>query len=109
MSAEFYDSLLKHKYAYVAIGEFKPGCFSQAQKLYEKAVSCFSTGFKGAFLLQKPGTDEGIAVIIWDKIEDMESHKNENYEAILSEMNPLFARPPQTDFYEVCSEIGSRE
>ena len=63
---EFLD-FLKHKYAYVAIGEFKPGCFSEAQKLYEKAVSTYSTGFQGAFLLQKPGTDEGIAVIIWDK------------------------------------------
>ncbi len=29
---EFLD-FLKHKYAYVAIGEFKPGCFSEAQKL----------------------------------------------------------------------------
>jgi len=33
---DFLDCL-KHKYAYVAIGEFKPGCFSEARQLYELA------------------------------------------------------------------------
>jgi heme-degrading monooxygenase HmoA len=101
---EFLD-FLKHKYAYVAIGEFKPGCFGEAQKLYEKAVSSYSTGFKGAFLLQKPGTDEGIAVILWDSPEDMEANKTEAHDLIMQSMAPLFAKPPVTDFYEVCSEI----
>ena len=32
--SEFID-FLKHKYAYVAMGEFKPGKFSEAQKLYD--------------------------------------------------------------------------
>jgi hypothetical protein len=104
MSAEFLD-FLKHKYAYVAIGEFKPGRFADAQRLYEKAVSTYDQGFKGAFLLQKPGTDQGIAVIMWEKIEDMDANQNEAYQAILSEMAPLFAKAPTTDFYEVCSEI----
>ncbi len=102
--SEFYD-FLKHKYAYVAIGEFKPGCFSEAQRLYEKAVSTYSKGFKGAFLLQKPDTDQGIAIIMWDNREDMEANENETLQAILKEMTPLFSKPPQTDFYEVCSEI----
>ncbi|CCQ69086.1 hypothetical protein CWATWH0402_2310 [Crocosphaera watsonii WH 0402] len=66
MSKEFLD-FLKHKYAYVAVGEFQPGKFSEAQRLYEKAVSTYKDGFQGAFLLQKPGTDEGIAVIMWEK------------------------------------------
>ena len=101
---EFLD-FLKHKYAYVAIGEFKPGRFAEAQRLYEKAVSTYTTGFKGAYLLQKPGTDEGIAVIMWDKIEDMEANQNEAYQAILNQMNPLFVQTPTTAFYEVCSEI----
>ena len=69
---EFLD-FLKHKYAYVAVGEFKPGRFAEAQRLYEKAVSTYGKGFKGAFLLQKPGTDEGIAVIMWEKLEDTRS------------------------------------
>ena len=105
---EFHD-FLRHKYAYVAIGEFKPGRFAEAQKLYEKAVSTYTTGFKGAYLLQKPGTDEGIAVIIWEKLEDMEANQNEAYEKILKEMAPLFAQSPETNFYEVCSEINSDE
>lgn len=102
--SEFLD-FLKHKYAYVAIGEFKPGRFADAQRLYEKAVSTYTQGFKGAFLLQQPGTDKGIAVIMWEKIEDMEAHQNEAYQKILDEMNPLFAATPITEFYEVCSEI----
>ncbi len=102
--SEFLD-FLKHKYAYVAIGEFQPGRFAEAQRLYEKAVSTYSKGFKGAYLLQKPGTDEGIAVIMWDKIDDMQENISESYEAILQEMNPLFRTHPNTSFYEVCSEI----
>ena len=109
MSKEFLD-FLKHKYAYVAVGEFQPGKFSDAQRLYEKAVSTYKDGFQGAFLLQKPGTDEGIAVIMWEKIEDMEANQNENYQEIMEKMTPLFVKPPKTDFYEVCSEIdGSSE
>lgn len=105
MSADFIEHCLKHKYAYVAIGEFKPGRFAEAQRLYEKAVSTYSKGFQGSFLLQKPNSDEGIAVIIWENIEDMEANQTEIYQAILEQMNPLFAKPPITDFYEVCSEI----
>jgi len=105
---EFHD-FLKHKFAYVAIGEFKPGRFADAQRLYEKAVSTYTDGFKGAYLLQKPGTDEGIAVIMWDKIEDMEANQTEAYQAILAEMNDLFVKPPITDFYEVASEIKGEE
>ncbi|ACB52578.1 unknown [Crocosphaera subtropica ATCC 51142] len=104
MSGEFLD-FLKHKYAYVAVGEFKPGQFCEAQKLYEKAVSTYKQGFQGAFLLQKPGTDEGIAVIMWEKLEDMEANQSEVCQKILEEMTPLFVKPPKTDFYEVCSEI----
>ena len=106
--SEFVD-FLQHKYAYVAIGEFKPGKFSEAQKLYERAVSTYTKGFKGAYLLQKPGTDEGIAVIMWDKIDTMEDNISEAYKAILDEMSPLFVKPPVTSFYEVNSEIGSIE
>lgn len=101
---EFTD-FLKHKYAYVALGEFKPGRFSEAQRLYEKAVSTYSTGFKGAYLLQKPGTDEGIAVIFWETLQDMEANQNEAYEKIMKEMATLFVKPPETNFYELCSEI----
>jgi hypothetical protein len=104
MSAEFMD-FLKHKYAYVAIGEFKPGKFAEAQRLYEQAVSSYGQGFKGAILLQKPNTDEGIAIIMWEKIEDMDANQGEAYQKILEEMAPLFATPPITSFYEVCSEV----
>ncbi len=104
MSTEFLD-FLKHKCAYVAIGEFKPGQFSEAQRLYEQAVSTYSEGFKGAILLQKPGTDEGIAIIMWDKIEDMEANKNGVHQEIVEKITPLFMKPPITDFYEVCSEV----
>ncbi len=102
--SEFLD-FLKHKFAYVAIGEFKPGKFEEAQQLYEKAVSTYSQGFKGAYLLREPGTDKGIAVIFWEGIEDMGANQNEAYEAILKEMSHLFTKAPMTSFYEVSSEI----
>jgi heme-degrading monooxygenase HmoA len=105
---EFQD-FLTHKYAYVAIGEFKPGKFVEAQRLFEKAVSTYTTGFKGAYLLQKPGTEEGIAVIVWDKIEDMQANESSTYQSIMKEMAPLFMKPPVTDFYELCSEIDAKE
>jgi heme-degrading monooxygenase HmoA len=101
---EFHDCL-KHKVAYVAVGEFKPGRFADAQRLYEKAVSTYTDGFKGAYLLQKTGTDEGIAVIMWDQIDDMQANQSEDYQAIMKELNSLFASPPTTSYYEVCSEI----
>ena len=106
--SEFLD-FLKHKYAYVAIGEFKPGKFAEAQRLYEKAVSTYTQGFKGAYLLQKPGTDEGIAIIMWDEIDNMQENISEAYEAIMKEMAHLFVKPPVTSFYEVNSEIGTQE
>ena len=104
MSGEFMD-FLKHKYAYVAIGEFKPGRFAEAQRLFEKAVSTYKDGFKGSLLLHKPGTDEGIAVIKWSSIEDMDAYNDEAYEKILGEISHLFATPPVTSFYEISSEV----
>ena len=105
---EFLD-FLRHKYAYVAIGEFKPGTFAEARQLYEKAVSTYKEGFEGAYLLQKPGTDEGIAVIMWDNMEDMEANQSEASQEILKQMAPLFAEAPTTSFYEVSSEIEGVE
>ncbi|AMA08780.1 MULTISPECIES: hypothetical protein [Cyanophyceae] len=101
------NDCLRHKVAYVAIGEFKPGRFAQAQTLYEKIVSSYSEGFQGAFLLQKmgPNSDQGIAMILWDNIEDMDKNQTELSQKIMAEMNPLFAEPPETDFYQVCSEV----
>ena len=101
---EFLD-FLKHKFAYVAIGEFKPGKFEEAEQLFEKAVSTYTKGFKGAYLMREPGTDKGIAVIFWENIDDMEANQNEAYQSILHQMSPLFTQSPTTSFYEVCSEI----
>ena len=105
---EFSD-FLKHnyQYAYVATATFKQGKFAEAQELFEKAVSTYTKGFKGAYLLQKPNTDEGIAFIIWEHLEDMEENRTEAYEKIMAEMKHLFATEPETDFYEVFSDIKS--
>ncbi|MDY7015467.1 MAG: antibiotic biosynthesis monooxygenase [Cyanobacteriota bacterium] len=104
--SEFLD-FLKHKFAYVAIGEFKAGKFLEAEHLFEQAVSTYDRGFKGAYLLQEPGTDKGIAVIFWENIGDMDENHNAACDAILEEMSHLFLKAPQTSFYEVCSEISS--
>jgi phenylalanyl-tRNA synthetase alpha subunit len=83
--------------------------FAEAQQLYEQAVSTYTHGFQGAYLLQKPGTDEGIAVIMWSKIEDMEENQTEAYEKILEEMKHLFVKPPVACFYEVSTEIEGKK
>jgi hypothetical protein len=103
---EFLD-FLKHRFAFVAIGEFKSGKFEEAKQLYEKAVSTYFHGFKGAYLLQEPGTDRGIAVIFWESIGDMEDNYTETYKSILTKMLPLFVEVPKTSFYEVSSLIQS--
>ncbi len=100
---EFMD-FLRHEIAYVAIGEFKPGKFEEAQRLYEKAVLTYKEGFKGAYLLQIPGTDKGIAVIFWETVQDMNAHETEAHQKILEEMGPLFATTPNTAVYEVVNK-----
>ena len=102
--SDFLD-FLKQKHAYVAIGEFKPGRFAEAQRLYERAVSTYSHGFQGAYLLREPDSDRGIAFIFWNSREDMEAHQTEAHEKILQEMGHLFVSPPQLGFYHVCSEV----
>lgn len=102
---EFLD-FLKHKYAYVAIGEFKPGKFEEAKQLYEKAISTYKQGFQGSYLLQEPGTDKGIAIIFWDSAEEMEANKNEVHQEVVKEISPLLVESPTTFFYEVCSTIN---
>lgn len=104
--AEFLD-FLKHRFAYVAIGEFKPGKFEEGKQLYEKAVSTYFQGFKGAYLLQEPDTNKGIAIIFWESMEDMDANSSQTYQDILNQMSPLFAKAPKTKFYEVSSLIRS--
>ncbi len=105
--SEFLD-FLKHQFAYVAIGEFRPGKFAEAQQLFEAAVSTYDQGFEGAYLLQESNSDRGIAVIFWDNIDDMDANRNEVCEAIFAKMAHLFIKPPVTNFYEVCSKIDPR-
>ena len=57
------------------MASFKPGKFGEVQKLYEKAVETYQDGFKGAYLLQQPGSDDGLSVIFWDSLEDMEANQ----------------------------------
>ncbi|MGL5081267.1 MAG: antibiotic biosynthesis monooxygenase [Microcoleaceae cyanobacterium] len=106
--SEFLD-FLKRKYAYVAVGEFKPGRFNEAERLFEQAISTYTTGFKGSYLLQEPGTDRGIAIIFWENIDDMDENNTATYDAILQEMMPLFVKAPTTAFYEVQSEVHPSE
>jgi heme-degrading monooxygenase HmoA len=106
--SEFLD-FLRHKFAYVAVGEFKPGKFEEAKQLYEKAISTYDHGFQGAYLLQIPNTDKGIAIIFWESVQDMGENQSKAYQDILKQMSHLFAITPQTDFYEVVSEIAPKE
>lgn len=102
---DFHD-FLRRRFVHVAIGEFKPGKFAEAQNLYEQAVSTYDHGFKRAYLLQEPGTDRGISVIFWDSVDDMDVNQTkEQHQAILKKMGPLFAGMPTTAVYELVSEL----
>ncbi|MGA1625071.1 MAG: antibiotic biosynthesis monooxygenase, partial [Prochlorothrix sp.] len=96
-----FNDFLKRQCAHVAIGEFKPGKFAEAQKLYEEAVKTYGHGFKGAYLLQEPGTNRGISVIFWESVEDMGESQGDIHEAILRKMAPLFTQLPTNTVYEV--------
>ncbi len=100
-----FNDFLKRQYAHVAIGEFKPGKFAEAQNLYEQAVSTYTHGFKSAYLLRDPGSDRGISVVIWESVEDMNDHQSEAYQSILKKMTPLFTQIPDIYVYEVVSEM----
>ncbi|ALF55589.1 antibiotic biosynthesis monooxygenase [Nostoc piscinale CENA21] len=104
-----FQDFLRHKFTHVVIGEFKPGKFEAAKKLYEEAVLTYTTGFKGAYLLQEPGTDRGISIIFWESVEDMEANHSQIYQEILKQMMPLFAEPPKTVVYELVCEITPQE
>ncbi len=102
---DFHD-FLKRRFVHVAIGEFKPGKFTEAQNLYEQAVSTYDQGFSRAYLLQEPGTDRGISVIFWDSVDDMDMNQTkEQHQSILKKMRPLFAGTPTTAVYELVSEL----
>jgi heme-degrading monooxygenase HmoA len=101
-----FQDFLRHQFAYVAIGEFKPGRFGEAQQLYEQAVATYTHGFKGAYLLREPGTDRGISIIFWESVDDMDmNQRNEALSAVLKKMGPLFAHAPTTAIYELVSDI----
>lgn len=106
--SDFLD-FLKLKFAYVATGEFKPGRFAEAQKLYEQAVATYSHGFQGAYLLRESDSDRGVAIIFWNSREDMEAHQTQAHEEILQQMGHLFVTLPTLGFYQVCSEVLPQE
>ncbi|MGJ3247855.1 MAG: antibiotic biosynthesis monooxygenase [Elainellaceae cyanobacterium] len=102
--SDFHDFLTR-QVAHVAIGEFKPGKFSEARQLYEAAVSTYAHGFKGAYLLREPGTDKGISIIFWDDVENMNANQNDTHEAILKKMAPLFTQIPEISVYEIVYDL----
>jgi heme-degrading monooxygenase HmoA len=106
MTDQDFHDFLKRRFVHVAIGEFKPGKFAEAQNLYEQAVATYEQGFKGAYLLQEPGTDRGISVIFWDTMDDMDVNQTKaQHQAVLKKMGPLFAGMPTTTVYELVSEL----
>ncbi len=100
-----FQDCLKRTVASVAIGEFQAGKFSEARHLYEEAVATYVDGFEGAYLFQKPETDQGISVIFWDSAEEMEANRSAAHQKILAKMQPLFKQPPETDMYELVCKI----
>ena len=102
-----FQDFLTRECVHVAVGEFKPGKFDEAQQLYEQAVSTYASGFKGAYLLRDPDSDRGVSVIFWDSVEDMEASQGETHKKILKQMAPLFCQIPDVRVYEVVCQIDN--
>jgi heme-degrading monooxygenase HmoA len=108
--SDFHDCLTHDEIAHVTVGEFQPGKFEQACRLYDDAVSTYGEGFKAAYLLREKGTDRGIAIVLWKSEEQMNSNEaTVAHQAVLRKMAPLFAATPQTTYYEVVSEIHPQQ
>lgn len=99
-----FQDFLTHAIAAVTIGEFQLGKFEEAQQLYQDAVSTYSDGFRGAYLLRERGSDRGISIIFWDSEEMMQANDSAVQQAILKKMAPLFVGKPMMETYEVVSE-----
>lgn len=102
-----FQDFLTRECVHVAVGEFKPGKFDEAQKLYERAISTYAGGFKGAYLLRDPHSDRGISVIFWNSIEEMEANQGETHNKILNQMAPLFSQRPDVHLYEVAYQMNT--
>jgi heme-degrading monooxygenase HmoA len=100
-----FQDFLKRNYASVVTGEFKPGKFAAMQKLYAEAIATYGEGFKGAYLLQEPGTDRGVSIILWESLDNMTEQQSAEYDKILEQMKPLFASAPTTTIYELVEEF----
>lgn len=100
-----FQDFLTRECVHVAVGEFKPGKFDTARKLYEEAVATYAGGFKGAYLLRDPASDRGISVIFWNSVEEMEANQGETHRQILKQMAPLFTQLPDVRTYEVVCSI----
>jgi heme-degrading monooxygenase HmoA len=104
MTMDFHDCLT-HQVAQVTIGEFKPGQFERAQQLYQEAISTYSAGFCGAYLLREGVSDRGISVILWSSEAAMAANQSQLHQAIVQKMTPLFATVPEMRQYDVVSQI----
>jgi heme-degrading monooxygenase HmoA len=100
-----FQDFLKRNYASVVRGEFKPGKFAAMQQLYTEAIATYGDGFRGAYLLQEPGTDRGVSIILWESLDNMTEQQTPEYESILEKMKPLFATAPTTTLYELVGEF----
>lgn len=100
-----FQDFLKHQYASVAIAAFKPGKFAEVRQLYERAIAEYQQGFKGAYLLREPGSDQGMSVIFWDSLEDMEASDTQNHQQILQKMAPFFEDGPDVKIYELVCHV----
>ncbi len=106
--SDFHDCLT-HSIAQVTIGEFLPGYFELAQQLYLEAVSTYTDGFDGAYLLRDGVADRGISIILWQSAEAMQANQTNLHNAIIQKMVPRFAASPQNHDYEIVSMIpGNR-
>lgn len=102
---DFHDCL-HHPVVHVVAGEFKPGQFETAQRLYAEAIATYRQGFHRAYLLREPGSDRGLSIILWNSWDDMdEQQRDAAHQRILQQMGSLFQQRPHSRVYELACQI----
>jgi hypothetical protein len=97
-------------YARVLKGQYKPGTFEEATRLYRDSyvpAAQQQQGFKGTLFLTDPTTGAAMTVGLWETEADMKANEANGFlQEQLAKFADLFAGPPTLqESYEVSVQV----
>ena len=92
-------------YARVFSARVKPGQLQEVRRIYEEVIIPpvrEQKGFREAFFLVDPDTEEGISVSIWETETDMKSSASGGFlDEQVKQVAPVLASEPKLHHYRV--------